>query len=81
MGCINVKIERIGNGIQVNASRLGKGLQITCGLICSVGSSVQILWSDKYLSWLNSETGVVKYNYLTAMADWSLAEVEIEELL
>ncbi len=81
MGCISVHTKRVGEGLKVSARRIGNGLEVSCGLVCSMGNSVQILWSDQYLSWLNSETGVVKYNYLTAMADWSLAEVEIEELL
>lgn len=81
MGCLNVHTERIGEGLKADVKRVGNGLEVSCGLVCSVGSNMKILWSNEYLSWLNSEIGVVKYNHLTATGDWSLAEVEIEELL
>ena len=92
MGCLNVNVNRIGeglhfgvgrigNGIKVNTHRIGEGLKVNVSLICTVGTQHRILWSEQYLNWLNNEVGVIKYNYLTATGDWSLEEVIIEELL
>lgn len=91
MGCLNVTAKRIGNGLKLDANRVGSGISIqatriggmsiTCGLICTVNSQDKVLWSDKYLVWLNNEVGVVKYNNLLSTKDWTLEEVNIEELL
>lgn len=91
MGCLTVTAKRIGNGLKIDANRVGSGISIqatriggmsvTCGLICTVNSQEKVLWSDKYLVWLNNEVGVVKYNSLLSTQDWKLEEVNIEELL
>lgn len=91
MGCLNVKAKRIGDGLQLAASRVGNGISIqatriggmsvTCGLVCTINSQDKILWSDKYLVWLNTEVGIVKYNSIISTKDWKLEEVTIEELL
>lgn len=91
MGCLNVKTKRIGDGLHIDTTRVGSGISIqatriggmsvTCGLVCTVNSQDKVLWSDKYLVWLNSEVGVVKYNSLLSTQDWKLEEVTIEELL
>lgn len=91
MGCLNVTAKRIGDGLQIDVKRVGSGISIqatriggmsvTCGLVCTVNSQDKVLWSDKYLVWLNSEVGVVKYNSLLSTQDWKLEEVTIEELL
>lgn len=91
MGCLNVTAKRIGDGVQLAANRVGNGISIqvtriggmsvTCGLVCTINSQDKILWSDKYLVWLNNEVGVVKYNSLLSTQDWKLEEVNIEELL
>lgn len=80
MGCLNVTLNRIGSGISIHAKRVG-GMLVTCGLVCTVNSKDKILWSDKYLVWLNNEVGVLKYNSLISTKDWTLEEVNIEELL
>lgn len=91
MGCLKVITNRIGDGIHAHSARVGKGIQIladriggmsvTCGLVCTINSQNKILWSDKYLVWLNSEVGIVKYNSIISTKDWKLEEVTIEELL
>lgn len=91
MGCLNVTAKRIGDGLQLDATRVGSGISIqatriggmsvTCGLVCTINSQDKILWSDKYLVWLNSEVGIVKYNSIISTKDWKLEEVTIEELL
>lgn len=91
MGCLNVTAKRIGDGLQLDATRVGSGISIqatriggmsvTCGLVCTINSQNKILWSDKYLVWLNSEVGIVKYNSIVSTKDWKLEEVTIEELL
>lgn len=91
MGCLNVTAKRIGDGLQLDATRVGSGISIQatriggmsviCGLVCTVNSQDKILWSDKFLVWLNNELGVVKYNSLISTQDWELEEVTIEELL
>lgn len=91
MGCLSVTANRIGDGLQLYATRVGSGISVqatrmggmsvTCGLVCTVNSQDKILWSDKYLVWLNSEVGIVKYNSIISTKDWKLEEVTIEELL
>lgn len=91
MGCLKVITNRIGDGIQAHSARVGEGIQILsdriggmsviCGLVCTINSQDKILWSDKYLVWLNSEVGIVKYNSIISTKDWTLEEVNIEELL
>ena len=91
MGCLNVTAKRIGDGLHIDTTRVGSGISIqatriggmsvTCGLVCTVNSQDKVLWSDRYLVWLNSEVGVVKYNSLLSTQDWQLEEVTIEELL
>ena len=91
MGCLNVTANRIGDGLQLYATRVGSGISIqatriggmsvTCGLVCTINSQDKILWSDKFIVWLNSEVGIVKYNSVISTQDWKLEEVTIEELL
>lgn len=91
MGCLNVTAKRIGDGLQLDATCVGSGISVqatrmggmsvACGLVCTVNSQDKILWSDKYLFWLNNEVGVLKYNSLISTKDWKLEEVTIEELL
>lgn len=91
MGCLNVTAKRIGDGLQLATNRVGSGISVqvariggmsvTCGLVCKINSQDKILWSDKYLVWLNSEVGIVKYNSIISTKDWTLEEVNIEELL
>lgn len=91
MGCLNVTAKRIGDGLQIAANRVGSGISVQatriggmsviCGLVCTVNSQDKILWSDKFLVWLNTEVGIVKYNSVISTKDWKLEEVTIEELL
>ena len=91
MGCLKVITNRIGDGIHAHSARVGESIQIladriggmsvSCGLVCTVNSQDKILWSDKFLVWLNTEVGIVKYNSIISTKDWTLEEVNIEELL
>lgn len=91
MGCLQVITNRIGDGIHAHSARVGESIQIladriggmsvSCGLVCTVNSQDKILWSDKFLVWLNTEVGIVKYNSIISTKDWKLEEVTIEELL
>lgn len=91
MGCLSVTAKRVGDGLHIKATRVGSGISIqetriggmsvTCGLVCTVNSQDKILWSDKFLVWLNTEVGIVKYNSIISTKDWKLEEVTIEELL
>ena len=36
MGCLNVKADRIGNGLDVVSNRIGNGLNVQCGIVCSL---------------------------------------------
>lgn len=92
MGCLNVHIarvgegltvssNRVGNGLTLSCHRIGKGLEVSCGLVCSINSQDRVLWAKDCLVWIDTEVGVVKYNMLTATKEWALSEVTIEELL
>ena len=92
MGCIQVTANRVSENISISAkanvwsaiaNRVGEGLQMSVGLICSAGDVYIIRFEKDSLLWLGADNriGVTKYNTLTASGSWSLAEVEIEELL
>lgn len=94
MGCLQISAHRVGESLKMTASRYGDALQIsaqrtgerlkiTASLICPAGGEDFIRFEIPTLSWLGADNrvGVTKYNTLTASGSWSLAEVEIEELL
>lgn len=91
MGCLNFTAKRIGDGLHIDSNRVGSGISIqakrvggmsvTCGFVCTINSQDKVLWSDKFLVWLNTEVGIVKYNSIISTKDWKLEEVTIEELL
>lgn len=53
------------------------------GIICTPNTGIYIRFDKSLLSWLGADNreGVTKYNTLFASGDWSLDEVQIEELL
>lgn len=62
---------------------MGVHLDVSCSIICNVGVGEFIRFALSVLQWVGDDNaeGVVKYNKLTASGDWSLEEVEIEEML
>lgn len=80
---LRMEVSRIGANLQLSANRVSEGLQISVGLICSAGDVYIIRFEKDSLLWLGADNrvGVTKYNTLSASGSWSLAEVEIEELL
>lgn len=62
---------------------MGTHLDVSCSIICNVGVGEFIRFALSVLQWVGDDNaeGVVKYNKLTASGDWSLEEVEIEEML
>ena len=82
------------DGIEVSASlytpcikpmvfEMGAHLEVSCSIICDIGVGEFIRFALSVLQWVGDDNaeGVVKYNKLTASGDWSLEEVEIEEML
>lgn len=68
---------------RVSAKRIGGELKVTCGIVCSINADFYIRFKDDKVVWYGNDNneGIVKYNTLIASGDWSLEEVEIEELL
>lgn len=96
MGCVvaNVKCSRLDAPIEVvttridapifaKSIRLDAPIEVTCSIICDIGVGEFIRFALSTLQWVGDDNaeGVVKYNKLTASGDWSLEEVEIEEML
>lgn len=96
MGCViaNVKCSRLDVPIEVvttridtpifaKSIRLDVPIEVTCSIICDIGVGEFIRFALSTLQWIGDDNaeGVVKYNKLTASGDWSLEEVEIEEML
>lgn len=96
MGCVlaNVKCQRLDVPIEVvttridtpifaKSIRLDAPIEVTCSIICDIGVGEFIRFALSALQWVGDDNaeGVVKYNKLTASGDWSLEEVEIEEML
>lgn len=96
MGCVvaNVKCSRLDAPLEVvttridtpifaKSIRLDVPIEVTCSIICDVGVGEFIRFALSTLQWVGDDNaeGVVKYNKLTASGDWSLEEVEIEEML
>lgn len=74
---------RYGEALQISAQRTGERLKISAGLVCLAGGEDFIRFEIPTLSWLGADNiaGVIKYNTLITSGEWSLEEVEIEELL
>lgn len=39
MGCLNVHVTRVGEGLQVSSERVGGGLKVSCGMVCYVNTA------------------------------------------
>lgn len=93
MGCITATGYRLGQSLEVTGykattSVVASGfsryspIQVSGVTVCPI-YGMYIYFDKDSLSWLGADNraGVTKYNTLTASGSWSLAEVEIEELL
>ena len=80
---IEVVTTRIDTPIFAKCQRLDVPIEVTCSIICDIGVGEFIRFALSALQWVGDDNaeGVVKYNKLTASGDWSLEEVEIEEML
>lgn len=76
-------VRRIDAPIYAKSMRLDAPIEVACSIICDIGVSEFIRFALSSLQWVDDDNaeGVVKYNRLTASGDWSLEEVEIEEML
>lgn len=76
-------VSRMDALIFAKSLRLDAPIEVTCSIICDIGVGEFIRFALSALQWVGDDNaeGVVKYNKLTASGDWSLEEVEIEEML
>lgn len=94
IGCLSGSITRVGQGLSGSVSRIGaelcgsitrvgQGLSGSVTLVCSLNKDAYIRFKEGFITWYgtDNDAGVIKYNTLIASGDWSLEEVEIEELL
>lgn len=67
----------------VYRGRLDTPIEVTCSIICDVGIGEFVRFALSSLQWLDEENrvGITKYNTIMASGDWSLEDIEIEELL
>lgn len=67
----------------VESLRLGILPKVTSSIVCDVGVGEFVKWALESLQWLGEDNciGVTKFNTLIASGEWSLEELEIEELL
>ena len=56
-------------------------LKVDFGVVCNVGGDYILRFEQAVLTWNADDVGVIKYNTLFASGEWSLEEIEIEELL
>lgn len=80
---IVVTSKRMGIEIAVTAEHIGALPSVTSSINCDVGVGEFARWALESLQWLgeDNQVGVTKYNKLIASGEWSLEELEIEELL
>ena len=73
----------IGESLSGSLLRRGEGLRGNLSMVCSVNKDAYIRFKEGFITWYGTDNddGVIKYNTLIASGDWSLEEVEIEELL
>jgi hypothetical protein len=67
----------------VESLRIGILPKVTSSIVCDVGVGEFVKWALESLQWLgeDNQVGVTKFNTLIASGEWSLEELEIEELL
>ena len=78
-----VESSKVGAEAFVESLRIGILPKVTSSIVCDVGVGEFVRWALESLQWLDedNQVGVTKYNTLIASGEWSLEELEIEELL
>lgn len=73
----------MGESLSGSLLRHGDRLRGSLSMVCSVNKDAYIRFKEDFITWYGTDNndGVIKYNTLIASGDWSLEEVEIEELL
>jgi hypothetical protein len=93
-GCINTRtsliktfistsIEVLNTSFKSKITPLNDGISVSCGIVCSIFDPTIIKFTNDKLVWLDEENmaGIIKYNTLKSLKEWTLEEIEIEELL
>lgn len=80
---VDVTAERVQMAVAATTERIFENPKVASSIVCNVGVGEFVKWALESLQWLgeDNQVGVTKYNTLIASGDWSLEELEIEELL
>ena len=67
----------------VASTSVGERVQAKVGMICSIPEKFVIFFTKKGLRWEGetNQEGVILYNTLAVTGEWSMEEIEYEELL
>lgn len=67
----------------IASTSIGERVQAKVGMVCSVPEKFIIFFTKKGLVWEGetNQEGVILYNTLAVTGEWSLEEIEYEELL
>lgn len=80
---VDVTSEHVKSAATATSERIFEIPKVASSIVCNVGIGEFVRWTLESLQWLgeDNQVGVTKYNKLIASGDWSLEELEIEELL
>ena len=80
---LNTILSRVDGIKNVSFSKALPNVNVSFGIICSIGEAYILRFEKATLTWNDADNreGVTKYNTLIASGNWSLEEIEIEELL
>ncbi len=70
MGCLNVKVSRVGSGIKVNTHRIGEGLKVNVGLICTVGTTKPYVRVNPDVVWVSPE--IIRQLLVESNTQWRI---------
>lgn len=78
-----ITAERVQMAVAAISERIFENPKVASSIVCNAGVGEFVKWTLESLQWLgeDNQVGVTKYNTLIASGDWSLEELEIEELL
>lgn len=80
---INPFVSRVVGIENVELKSITPKMNVDFGIVCTIGGDYILRFGKAILTWdeADNREGVVKYNTLIASGDWSLEEIQIEELL
>lgn len=79
MACLFVEVSYIPSAFTVGVSQATSPLEVSVGLVCSVGDvDVAISWSKDSLTFTNDDLGQVQYNTLTSSGPWHIKGDSVE---